>query len=750
MASSKTGKAASNAKANAKYGSKSAARSAAKRTPVQAPLPKATEGMSGAQRIVWFSLQALILLVPIAMSNANWIPTMFPGLPGAQTFILPLTYDQFDIVKVFVMRCFAIIGIAVWCFDTFVRGGKVRRTKLDWVILLFLGWVLFTSLPGISVSPATAIFGKYRRFEGFLSFLTYAITFFLVVQVADRPTRIRSLARTLLISSAIVAGYGVAQFFGIDAINWGAKLPFETNRAFSTFGNPDLLGGFIVFPLCIAPALALSERKLWLRAAYWAAWFLTVVCWWAAFVRGAWLGGLLGLAALAVAVFLARPTFGAVDGGFAGMTGLATAWIVYKSSQSGSAVLNVIERFKSITQFDQGSAKTRFEIWQAAIDAVKARPITGFGADTFRLVFPKYKPLAYTRDAGYLSVADNVHNYPLQLAAGIGVVGFLLLYGLFGFALWLGAPNAFSRGKGVERLVISGFWAAALAYIGALFTGLSVTGSTVFLWIALAMIVTPTAREVEVKVTSWSPAVGFATVALLAVAWGYNWVYIAADNYYLKGQFGQTMGVDSVQAVQTAIKLNPYNDMYRSQLGQAYQEQMLAWLNDGRTKSGQGQDATESMNNARAAFALSEQAYNEAIGFVPTEYDNYVFLASLYNQAGAYLDVAYFQKAIDTANKGIEVEPYGPAIRMQKAVSLWSQRKVDETIDVLLATVSQDPAYSEPRTLLIDALKAAGRLDEAADQYRIMLKYNPDNQPAKDALKAIEASLSGSGETTKQ
>jgi len=42
------------------------------------------------------------------------------------------------------------------------------------------------------------------------------------------------------------------------------------------------------------------------------------------------------------------------------------------------------------------------------------------GADTFRLVFPQFKPFAYVRDAGSSSVADNAHSYPLQLATGIG------------------------------------------------------------------------------------------------------------------------------------------------------------------------------------------------------------------------------------------------------------------------------------------------------------------------------------------
>ena len=139
-------------------------------------------------------------------------------------------------------------------------------------------------------------------------------------------------------------------------------------------------------------------------------------------------------------------------------------------------------------------AKTRFEIWQAAIAAIKARPIFGFGPDTFRLVFPKYKPVAYTQDAGYLSVADNVHNYPLQLTAGVGIPGTLMIYGLIGWELVATARHAFDREAGYKRLLYASIWASVIGYVVLLMTGLSVTGSTLFLWVFLGLLAVPLAK----------------------------------------------------------------------------------------------------------------------------------------------------------------------------------------------------------------------------------------------------------------
>lgn len=700
----------------------------------------ATAGMSTTDLIVWYSLQALVLLVPIAMSNMNWLGSIFPG-----QFQLPLTYDQFDIVKVFIMRAFAISGLLAWSFQFFFKGGRLRRTKLDWFIVAFLGWVLLTSFTSISLS--TALIGKYRRFEGFLSFLTYAGVYFLTVQMADRPSRIRSLARTLMFSGMIVAFYGVLQYLGLDPVSWGSKLPFETNRAFSTFGNPDLLGGFLIFPLAISAALALSEKSTAWRVFYWATFLMTGFSWFVAYVRGAWIGGTVALVVVVIAAVLSRVKLKTVDWSFGGLALLGTSALVVRSIANPNAVLNVWERLLSIFKFGEGSALTRFEIWEAAIGAVKARPLFGFGADTFRLVFPQYKPLAYVKDAGYLSVADNVHNYPLQLMAGIGIIGFLLLYGIFGWALWLGAPNAFARGKGTDRLVVAGFWAAALGYITHLMTGLSVTGSTVFLWMALAIIVAPTAWEFEFKRPKWGPVVGSVLAAFLVVAWVGNVTFVVADNYFLRGQF-PAAGEDASSLLKTAIALNPYNDMYRSMLGQSYQNQMLGWLNQASQEQSAGTDPATSQARAEASFRQAVESYKNTISIVPTEYDNYLFLAGLYNQAGSYLDPSYFKDAIAIADQGIAVEPFGPGIRMQKALAQASSGDKVGAAKTLDAAVEMDPNYVEIRSLYAQVLTDAGRIRDAIAQYKILISFDASNTAYADALKALESSA-GAKSTTK-
>lgn len=682
--------------------------------------------MTTPELIVWICLHALVLLVPIAVSNLSVI-----GIQGP-----PLTYDQFDIVKVFVMRALVLIAGGAWTWGLLTKGAKVRITKVEWLVLVFIGWVLLTSLTSVHIP--TAIFGKYRRFEGLLSFLTYGATFFLALQVVDRPSRIRSLARTLVIGGVLVAGYGVAQRLGMDPASWGA-LPFESRRAFSTYGNPDLLGGYLIFPLAISLGLALSSQKNRGRALYWAAFLLIGFCLLVTYVRGAWIGGAFAILVLVIAAFVARAPFGPIDWGAVGLSGVVAVLETVRSLQSTDGVTNVLTRITSIFKFNEGSALTRFQIWEAAIAAIKERPILGWGADTFRLLFPKFKPLAYTKTAGYLSVADNVHNYPLQLAAAIGIPGLLMLYGLIVWSLVVSFKNVFVRNSGTERLVLAGFWAAVVGYVIHLFFGLSVTGCAIFLWLALGVLLSPGAKVHEVKAPSWGLVPAAVILALCTVLFIGNVVYIRADAYYLKARV-MSSGLQRVEDAKKAVELNPYNDMYRSEVGLAWQDLFIGVITQGINDEATRDQALEYMKQ-------SEEELISVIDYVPMEYDNYVFLANLYNQGAFYVDPVFAKNAIEVAKLGKEVEPFGPAIRLQLAVGYTHQGMYKEAIAEAQSAVDMDPAYNDAWVLLGDANRLAGNFADAKAAYEIVLQRLPARTDVQQSLASVEASLAAQ-ETT--
>ena len=691
------------------------------------------DDMSLARKIAWWSLLAMVFAVPVVMSNMTWLAR----LGFAST--LPLTYDQFDILKVFFQRVLTLVALGAWSWDILTKGGKIRRTPVDWLILAFLVWVTITTIT--SIHPATAFFGKYRRFEGLLSFINYAVIYFLVLQFADRPSRVKALAQSLFWSSIVVAGYGILQRVGMDPIQWG-QLPFETFRPFSTYGNPDLLGGYLMFSLPVALGLALAEEKLWMRLVYWVGFGMNVFVCIVAFTRGAWLGGMFGVAVMIVIAWRHSAKMTWIDWLPVGVTSLFGISAIIRSLSNPNEIMNFSKRFASIWEFDSGSGQTRTQIWQAALAAIKARPVFGFGADTFRLVFPTYKPVEYVGAAGYLSVADNVHNYPLQLATGIGIPGVLMMYGVFAWAAVRSFGTVFGKTDDTKRILVGAFWAACAGYILQLMTGLSVTGNTFLLWTAVAVVLAPTASVVEVKMPSWGTIVAAVALVLIAVGISYQFVILAADKAYLVARIGTT-GPARTAAARKAVRLNPFNDMYRAEVGLALTDEVFDSYSAAQAAGSSGQDTRQPMAAMQQKFQEAEAALLETIAFVPAEYDNYVFLSNLYNVAGQMINPSYYDKAVAIADKGKAVEQFGPAIRVQRARALVSLGRLEEAREDMEFAVKMDPVFPEATLLLASIYENLGRPDAAL---ALLTNYkttvNGGVTTINDALKALEASAS--------
>ncbi len=381
------------------------------------------------------------------------------------------------------------------------------------------------------------------------------------------------------------------------------------------------------------------------------------------YVRGAWIGAVVALGLVIFAYRRSAKDTGlrltSIDLTYIIGTITTAVVVVAASSLRPDVVRNVLTRVVSIFQFDQGSAQTRFQIWEAARAAIAERPIFGWGADTFRLLFPMFKPKEYVAAAGYQSVADNGHNYPLQLASGIGIPGALLFYGAIIVALVIAARTAFEKGGAGRNLVLAGLWAAVAGYVVHLMFGLSVTGSTIIMWLAMGVLLSPASVEHEVKAPSWQALGVGAVVVLSLLGTVLNVRYIAADTHYLAGRV-LTTGTDRVAEIERAIELNPYNDMYRLELGRAWHDLFKSSAAQYLETVAAGVPDSAVLYRALDYYTRAEAAYEDMIRFVPQEYDTYLFLANLHNEAATYIKSDYAERAVDVAERGIAVERVRP------------------------------------------------------------------------------------------
>lgn len=666
--------------------------------PGVSPRPAAEESYGAAWWVGWYSLLALVFATPLAINN-------FTFLPG----VAAVSFSGPFVVKLFVLGVLSSISLAAWAIDAAVSSRPVRYSAVGWVLLGFVTWAGLSTV--LSVHPPTALLGQPGRYEGFAAFVTYAVVFHLTLQYADRLPRVRSLARALVWSSAIVALYGVVQWLGLDPIEWN-RSGFEIERAFSTYGNPDFLGGFLMFGLPLSLGLALTEERTAARLALWGAFGTLGLSLMVTFTRGAWIGGVVGVALVAVIAWRNGVRPRGADWGVLAAAAVAIVAVVVRSLSSESPVLNVASRLSSLFEFSAGSGLTRTQIMGAALDSIGASPLVGHGPDTFRLLFPLYRPIGYVADAGYLSVADNAHSYPLHLAAGVGVVGALLLYAAFAWAAVRSAPAVFTGGASgsAGRVVLGSFWAAAAAYLVQMLFGLSTPGSTFALWMAVAVVVGPTARSfVLPAAVARITAVALTCAALAGVA--LQFVQLTADRHY---QLSSSVDINvRLQEAQAAARLNPLSYRYRGEVGLVRAQQYLIAAEQTAAAQAQGIDSSGALQLEREAFALAQTELLDLIEFAPQLPENYVFLATVYNEAAKRVDPALSQKAIEVAERGIAVDPYGPLLRIELAKALAATGQSARAIEVLESAIALDPAFSGPVVALADLYVRLGRSSEA-------------------------------------
>lgn len=662
---------------------------------------------SVAELVGWRALLLAVFLTPLAMSDFGWLG-----------FGQPFTADIYTEPKLFVLRVATFVALGAWSWAVLVDGRAVRRTKIDLWVLGFVAWLGVTTL--FSIHAPTSVFGHYTRGEGLLTYVIYAVLFFLTVQFANKGSRLKEIAQAVFWSGAIVSLYAVFQFMGLD---WVRDVPAALQgRAYSTLGNPLVLGNQLVFVLPISIALALAEKRIPWRAVYWSGTLLAGIALMATFSRSAWLGAAVACALMvAYAVFQKARIERTLDLSFAAGALVLMTLGILRSISVSSEVTNVATRLGDLFEFESGSGFTRVGLWQAALAATSDRPWTGFGLDTFRLLAPAYFEPRYASVGDYLAIPDNAHSYPMQLLATAGVIGLVLFLAVVGIAGWVSVRKTLavrSASGGSTLLIVGAFWAAAAGYLVNLIASISMPGTTFMLWVAVAVVLSPSAWERPAPVKAGMRGFAFVTAGLCAVLVVASFVPLYADRQYLKGQ---TLGDQQarIQAAETAVRLAPYYDTYRVTRAVAYADAALQRM--GGIAPGAAVDPT-----LLDGYRLAVQELEDARSFSPWEQDITTLQVIVYNVGGRSLDPAYFDDAIALAEEALQRFRFAPALRLQYAIALEGAGRTAQAQQQLEDLVAMEP-----------------RMPEAAVQLARVYVAQNDTQRARAVLQAAQSTAVG-------
>jgi O-antigen ligase len=417
----------------------------------------ATQKLSLAQRLILYSLIASVFLLFSMQVNSHFT---LPKL-AAIVFLTNLLLITFVIVN---------------------RQGYLQTISPFILIslLCLLGWW------GIGISQAinikTALEGQVGRYNGFYTHLTMVILFLVMTQLQISKKQFRSLLNVVYFFTAVLCLHAICQYFSIDPI-----LGVRTSRPFATIGNPVALGVILIMiiPFIFSDIVHATSGKQRL--------FLTGLLTFTLFTLFATgsRGPLLGfIASSLVFLFFYKNAFNQLKNVslklIVSLLLITTCLFYFFIDWSYLG-----ERFTLDV-----SIKMRLMYFEAALKMISDNLLFGYGFESFRLMYPLYRPVYDASLAGRDTTPTMVHNDYLQLATDNGVMALLLFLLFVATSLWFIYKAILNNPS--DRGTLIPFIVSIVAYLVQSMSGWLEISSFVMFWLILGIGVSLSSQSLNI------------------------------------------------------------------------------------------------------------------------------------------------------------------------------------------------------------------------------------------------------------
>jgi O-antigen ligase/tetratricopeptide (TPR) repeat protein len=375
----------------------------------------------------------------------NWLTWGMYALPVTLFLYLQQTISPFITIKVFAFEIVAALLFGVWLL-LIAQYPQYRptRNRMSLAAMVFIGLLIISAFFGFNLSRS--LWSSSDRAIGVIALLHFAV---LTVILAAKKPIINwrryitylfwiSVGMSLL---AILQRFDPTLFFVADGGRPGGSL-----------GNPQYLTGYLITNFFLGLWIITRQIKEWaMRVYYLFGEAILVIAFVLTNTRGAVVGLLLGL--LAILVYYAwcglRPfhprTSLYTNWALLTLAGLIAVGGVFLATRNNPfwQKVPVFDRLAQ-TSLADASTNNRLIIWKIAGEAIKERPILGWGWDNFRYPFNKHFNPALFATGSSETYWDKPHNVFLEIGVSAGIVGLLAyLYLLYLLARRLGSADKF-------------------------------------------------------------------------------------------------------------------------------------------------------------------------------------------------------------------------------------------------------------------------------------------------------------------
>jgi O-antigen ligase/tetratricopeptide (TPR) repeat protein len=607
-----------------------------------------------------------------------------------------------------------------------------------------------------SVDPLRSWWGNQERMNGLFTLLHFFAWLTMAVGMLKTWDGWRRLLNYEIVLSVFMAAVALLQLVKKDLLLFPAG-----GRVGGLLDNPIYMGAYQIFNLSFLVLLFVKTRSKALRCWYAAAMLIDIAAFVAAQSRGALIGlaAVIGVSALCYALFTKERTarwgiLGAAAACFL-LYGTAfafrTAPFIAESSFSRFLNLNV-------------TSETRFIAWDIAWQGFLERPLTGWGLDTFHVLFnEKYNPRSL--EFGYYETwFDRAHNTVMDVLSMTGIFGFVTFFGIFG-ALFYSVWRAYRR-KDMDLTFAAILTALPVGYFLQNLFVFDHPAAFSMSYLLFALVIAATqpgfmdgsaahaSHAAEKK--GGAPVAAFAVLQLIAlfIVWQFSVQPFRASLFTIK--YNKLFGVQpeaAWSAIQAAGKIStPYLDEQTfllarnigslSSSGQFTQyPNWQDWFSyakevNERHLASHPRNTHQYFAYARLlqdvapllsgeaqmqTIAASEQAYRKAIATSPKRQQLYFALAQLYSMTGRKDETREVLKSALDFNRNI-----GEAWWYFGITSWLDMGRTEEGMDAVLQAVKAKVAYTPVRARdglsVAQAAAARGETDLLRQMLPSMLK----------------------------
>lgn len=381
-------------------------------------------------------------------------------------------YNVFELNKLVLFRILLYISIVITVFEILFNNFRINKNIKNGLFLSFFLLISFLLSTIFSISPSTGLWGNYYREQGFFTFFHYLVFFIIFLYKINSIEKVKRVMGAVVFSSFFVCLYGIAQAIGLDFNKW-SEGAISTGRIFSSLGQPNFLGHYLVIVFPIAIYFLIVTKKLLYRALVLIVLFLQIICIILTYSRAAWLGLIVILAIIFVYVvyrlyrikkfriFL----FSALLLIVIFITGL----INYLSLRPPEIDdIKFFDRVKSITDLNYGSNKIRLYYWGAAINGFKEASLEnklfGYGLDASQYIFTKYYEPDWAIYETVNTAPDKAHNLILDILLQIGLIGLMAYLLLFIYIVRKSYIYLKNEKSKENRLFVAVLWLSLIGY----------------------------------------------------------------------------------------------------------------------------------------------------------------------------------------------------------------------------------------------------------------------------------------------